>query len=292
MRSRLLILLAAGVTALVAAGAALAATVTVTAASLNGWAAVNDSCGAVSTGSIGFVNGPGSPPAGSGSVQFTVGSNGDSYPTLRTANFDGVKLSSLTALDYWAYVSQPGSGSQAAYIDLYIDNNGDAVRDDILTFEPVYQTAQSVAPNTWQHWSALDGLWWSDSMGGPPPLFTLSNYLSTHPNAAILGGSNTSLILAAGCGGAAWVGFIGNADWLTVGVNGSNTTYDLEPTIGPPTSKQQCKNGGWKRLNNPAFRNQGHCVAYVEHHNGKGNDDRHAATKPTQQTKKDSKHHK
>jgi hypothetical protein len=33
--------------------------------------------------------------------------------------------------------------------------------------------------------------------------------------------------------------------------------------VGPPTSKDQCKNGGWKIFNNPTFKNQGDCVSYV-----------------------------
>jgi hypothetical protein len=33
--------------------------------------------------------------------------------------------------------------------------------------------------------------------------------------------------------------------------------------IGPPTTKDECKDGGWRRFNNPAFRNQGQCVSYV-----------------------------
>jgi hypothetical protein len=42
-----------------------------------------------------------------------------------------------------------------------------------------------------------------------------------------------------------------------------NTTYDFEPLIGPPTSKDQCKNGGWQTFNNPHFKNQGDCVSSV-----------------------------
>jgi glucuronoarabinoxylan endo-1,4-beta-xylanase len=30
-----------------------------------------------------------------------------------------------------------------------------------------------------------------------------------------------------------------------------------------PTSKDQCKNGGWKNFTNPAFKNQGDCVSFV-----------------------------
>ena len=35
--------------------------------------------------------------------------------------------------------------------------------------------------------------------------------------------------------------------------------------VGPPTSKEQCKNGGWRNFNNPTFRNQGDCVSYFNH---------------------------
>jgi hypothetical protein len=242
MTKRKLAALIAGLAAFVAAATAAAATVVVAPNHLDGWATVNDTCGAATTGSVSFVTGPASPPAGTGSVQFTVGSNGDSYPTVRTGNFNGVKLSDLTSLDYWTYVSHEGSGSQAPYIDLYVDNNNDGVRDDILTFEPVYNPTQgSVALNTWQHWTAISGLWWSDSLGGPPPLFTLTNYINgsgpvgtSHPDARILGGSERSLILAAGCGAGAWASFVGNADKLTVGVQGANTTFDFEQAAPGP----------------------------------------------------------
>ena len=32
---------------------------------------------------------------------------------------------------------------------------------------------------------------------------------------------------------------------------------------GSPTSKDQCKKGGWQTFDNPAFKNQGDCVSYV-----------------------------
>jgi hypothetical protein len=271
MSKRILAAALGALAALMVAGVALAATVTVTPASLNGWSVVHDTCGAATTGSVSFVSGPATPPAGTGSVRFTTGANGDSYETLRTATYNGTKLSDLTALDYWTYESHFGTGGQAAYVDLRVDWNGDAVQDDTITFEPIYQTSQgSVTLNTWQHWDALNGLWWSDNLGGPPPLFTLASYVASHPNATILSGSGPALILATGCGGAAWTNFVGNADKLTI----NTTTYDFEPAIGPPTSKAQCKKGGWRHFNNPSFKNQGQCVAYVNHHNGKGNDDK------------------
>ncbi len=36
-----------------------------------------------------------------------------------------------------------------------------------------------------------------------------------------------------------------------------------DTSIGPPVDKEQCKNGGWMRFNNPTFRNQGQCVSFV-----------------------------
>jgi hypothetical protein len=278
---RALAVVAAAAAALVAAAAALAATVVVAPGHMGGWAVDNDTCGAATTGSVAFVTGPGTPPAGTGSVQLTVGANGDSYPTVRNGDYSGTKLSSLTALDYWTYVSHAGSGNQAAYLDLYVDNNKDGVKDDILTFEPVYQSSGTIALNTWQHWDALSGQWWSDAAGGPPPFFTLASYAAAHPDAAIVNAGGGGVILAAGCGGAAWTGFAGNADKLTIGVSGSSTTFDFEPAAAPPTgeppkNKDQCKNGGWRNFTNPTFKNQGQCVAYVNHHDGKGADDDHA----------------
>jgi len=40
------------------------------------------------------------------------------------------------------------------------------------------------------------------------------------------------------------------------------------PVVGPPTNKDQCKNGGWMTFNTPrTFKNQGDCVSYTQ--NGK-----------------------
>ena len=35
------------------------------------------------------------------------------------------------------------------------------------------------------------------------------------------------------------------------------------PLVGPATSKDQCKNDGWKTFNNPTYKNQGDCVSKV-----------------------------
>jgi hypothetical protein len=293
MRKRLLALAASLTLVLVTASAAVAATVTVTPSNTDGWTAVHESCNAVpSTGSQAFVNGPATPPAGSGSYELRIGANPQSYETFRQKDYNGVKLSNLTSLGYWTYVQQFGQGSsgQAPYLDLYVDNNNDGVADDTLTFEPIYQTGTysgdtvpnqgAVTLNTWQKWDALHGGWWSDNAGnGGPPLVTLAHYVTDHPDARIANSQPGGLLLSSGCGGT-WTSFVGNADAFTVGVTGTNTTYDFELTAqagGPPTNKAQCKKGGWKHFSSPSFKNQGQCVSYVNHHNGKGKDDEKTA---------------
>jgi hypothetical protein len=40
----------------------------------------------------------------------------------------------------------------------------------------------------------------------------------------------------------------------------------LSSTVSPPSSKDQCKNGGWQTFDNPTFKNQGECVAFATAH--------------------------
>lgn len=58
----------------------------------------------------------------------------------------------------------------------------------------------------------------------------------------------------------------GTADISNITVNGVHQVV----LVGAPTSKEQCKKGGWKTFNNPSFKNQGQCVSYVAHHSQHG----------------------
>jgi hypothetical protein len=49
----------------------------------------------------------------------------------------------------------------------------------------------------------------------------------------------------------------------------SNITFNGQPQVpltGGPTSKAQCKHGGWKSFTSPSFKNQGQCVSWFQHH--------------------------
>jgi hypothetical protein len=71
------------------------------------------------------------------------------------------------------------------------------------------------------------------------------------------------------------------------------------PTGATTDQKNACKDGGWKSFANPAFKNQGQCVSYFEHQNGKGADDEktvakvdsHPAAHHAKKAKKSKHHH-
>jgi hypothetical protein len=195
-----------------------------------------------STGSTTFVTGPATPPIGTGSVQFSIGSDGNSGEELRFRAFHGGRLDQITHLSYWTYTQVDGVGGQTVYLILTLDWDGDGAFDDLLFFEPEYQHGYTAivpdqGPNlvgVWQDWNALAGGWWSINEPAHQPganVNTIAAYLALHPNATIvpnnlnLGGVR----LTAGLGAPSWDNFVGNADALAIGVNGTVYIYDFEP---------------------------------------------------------------
>jgi hypothetical protein len=243
-------------------------TVVVSDTALNGWFEVNQS-----NSDVTFVNGPGIPPAGTGSVQFSTGATGSvapvgGKPTLGTSQFDGQLLSDIETLTYSTYVSQvaPTHTHLAVPIKLQVDTDGDGDRDTTLVFEPVYVVGEQgpVLLNTWQEWDTLDGNgWWNTSAvagypGGGSTFFSLADFAAAYPEATIVnwhtGVEGAGFNFSAGQNsGGFWSDFVGNVDKLEIGFGGDTTTFDFELT-----TKDACKNGGWKAL---GFKNQGECVS-------------------------------
>ncbi|MDE2007315.1 MAG: PEP-CTERM sorting domain-containing protein [Rhodospirillales bacterium] len=235
-------------------------TVTVTQGNNDGWVFNNaDGNGLVGnnpTGVGGFVSGPATPPLGAGSAQLATGngtSGGDGAEILSNGNYAGTSLSALTALTYSTYVTQ-NNGSQFPYIQLEIATGLSATPYDQLFFEPPYQngTYNNLLPNqgntqlnTWQSWNALTGGWW-DNLGLCKPgtgVTTLTACTSTFVNPTIVNTFGSSGVLT-GVGGlqidtgfaSATDQFNGYVDALTVGVNGTNTTYNFEAAAPEPAS--------------------------------------------------------
>lgn len=229
--------------------AALAATNTVvTPSNLQGWYLYNDQNDTVVTDTAdhGFVTGPATPPAGTGSVHLTKTTN-DSYG-IATTQFASTTLASITALSYSTYRAS-GTATQAASLGFDIDSDttdADTSYQGRLTYEP-YLT-QTVNTGAWQTWNALDdaagtgtGNWWfshATLSGGAASACTQANpctwteLLAAYPHAAMR--NPGQLILRTN--GATGEVFDGNVDNLTVGVSGTNTTFDFDPTPAAPST--------------------------------------------------------
>jgi hypothetical protein len=211
-----------------------------------------------------FVDGPGSPPLGAGSLNLVTPTGADKVYLF---NYDhlGTPLSAIDALSYSTYRDSGANPNQVPAINVEVDSNGAAPGGyTVLVFEPVYNTDQgAVQDDMWQDWDAYDGgqaRWWSSRAINGVCAFdcfvTWDEIVAANPDAVIIGGFGVNQ----GSGNPA---LNANADALSIGYSGTTTTYDFENLVGPPTSKDECKNGGWQTFNNPTFKNQGDCVSYV-----------------------------
>lgn len=228
-----------------------------------------------------FEQGPGTPPAGTGSFELRTPDN-IAKVQLLTDRYDGAALADLTTLQYSTYRDPQSTGFVAgvAALNLRVDSNGDGLPDHYFVFEP-YQSEGNGAVQTgvWQTWDAIDGgaaRWWVNT-GGPTTCgqdnpCTWTQLLATYPTATIEEGLNFPGSLGVNQGSFN-AGIVSNVDELIVGLDGDTTVYDFElirdldgdgvADTPPPTSKDQCKKGGWQKFNNPSFRNQGDCVSYT-----------------------------
>jgi hypothetical protein len=167
---------------------------------------------------------------GSGSVAFTTNSqNSAKAQLIGYDDVNGLPLSDVTGLDYWTYHSsvtddQGGIDTAEPSYQLRIDPDGDPSTDNTtnLVYEPYFNDEptdgpspqQPIAPNTWQHWDATDGLWWSSKQitcgafsvapGGGGAPFTQPSEVATNCTGAKvvaiglnIGSTNPNYIVAA-----------------------------------------------------------------------------------------------
>lgn len=222
-----------------------------------------------------FVNGPSTPPMGTGSFEFNVPDDGK--VTLSTGTVFGQPLSAVNAVSYATYrassSTMPGNLAPSLNMEICAGGVSGGTCDTYTTlvWEPVYaygttaNTNNPVVNDTWQTWNALGhtsssytGGWWSTRTIPDLPAFdhfvSLAEIQAANPDAVIL-----SFGVNVGKGPAGT--FSGNADALTLGLNGDTTAYDLEHAV-TLAGKDQCKDGGWMTSTSPTFKNQGDCVSF------------------------------
>jgi hypothetical protein len=194
----------------------------------------------VPTASGSMTTGPGSPPGRTGSATMSLDATGRML--LGTADYNATDLADLTSLEYSTHRSSVDAGGNLAIsLQLQVDydgTDGSTAFQGRLVFEPYFTFPGGVGQNVWQTWDPVDpgAMWWmsgsavvgGSSVGNPCPQSSpcsWSTILSTFPDAEIHSTLGAILLKA---GGPA-PGFVGSADRFTLGISGSDTTFDFEP---------------------------------------------------------------
>lgn len=197
------------------------------------WFMANDN-----TASQQAVNGPGTPPLGTGSWQFSTGSGtgagqgGKSYLWFTGVNFGTtvVKASDFTTLSYSTYVvSRQAGTSVAPYWNMQYDLNnnghwdGSTNGDAYLIFDPASNGHKSTDVGIWQTWDVANGNWysWNSALGGGSTNFKLSSLPYQIFSLDLLAGQ--------GSGGIPWANAVVDFDAVNIGsAIFANTTYNFE----------------------------------------------------------------
>lgn len=247
------------VMALTVGAARAATTVVVTPTHTQGWSTADTRPG----GEVNYVS-DASSPYPSGALQLkTDATNSAKAQYLKAASGP---LAEVTELSYWSKQVSGPAHADPSY-QFILDLNGSASGGfTTMVYEP-YQNGV-IMPGVWQQWDVDAGQMWSSRSfsegtcvvtagAGGAPFYSLAMLKTNCPNAVVLGfGVNVGT-------------FNPSYDVLTDGVNFNGTTYDFELT-NTPSTKDECKQGGWMNLtdqNGQAFKNQGQCVSWT---NGRG----------------------
>lgn len=228
------VLLAAG--ALTRASSA-ASTVVVKPSQMNGWYFWNDKNDTFGGSPGQLVAGPMPAPLGVGSVRLGPltdnGTTAAGHSVIATDAYVGTPLANITSLSYSTY--QPGP-TLAITIQFDVRYRAtDTAYGGRLVFEPYQNGAHPVGAG-WQSWSPLNGVWWatkttaagSNGLCPQASPCAWSQIVTLFPAAQVYG----RFLLKAGSN---WNGFDGNADALTIGVSGTDTTFDFEAEVGCTT---------------------------------------------------------
>ena len=193
-----------------------------------------------------FVHGPGTPPAGAGSLRMSLSNetNPDRVELFRTTNYDGTLVRDLRTLTYSTFVRAAtgnATAQQPPYARISVDTDGNGSTDDTLFYYPANNG--TVEQGTWQTWNAADGKWGVNGDRGPAATVTLADYVVAHPDAVIAKNADGDrpggglAFVVGGTGAATQMNGEYFLDAIKVaavdkptGTTRATDTYDLEPT--------------------------------------------------------------
>ena len=206
-----------------------------------GWYYYDDNTDQVIPG-FDFVYGPATPPLSFGSARIQTDDVGKK--ALATLAYVNTRLDQITSINYGAYANNPGNVAKAPAftfdVDYDLNDNTNVAYQGRLVYEP-YQNG-TVTQNMWMNQDATGGKFWASktsaigSNGNCPQgnPCTRAQLLALFPNVGIHDTYGRILFRGEGSGGG--VGFDGNVDAFTIGINSSNTTFDFEPAPVPTVS--------------------------------------------------------
>jgi hypothetical protein len=220
--------------------------ITITDCNLKGWEKQP-----MGSSSLAFVNGPGMPPLGKGSMKLNVPPgiyHAADYARFKDGEYNNTPLSSLTSLSYSTYIESRDTAADAPFLVMQVDSTGvNDSSDDHLVFDPRYQNPKytnnaipnqaASIENAWQKWDCFHGGWFAGTTVSTDPdhnghLFTLDDYIKRHPNARIKNdpAKNGNAIRLSAGGGVFKANFYGEVDDFEIGVKNITTVYDFEFT--------------------------------------------------------------
>jgi hypothetical protein len=207
---------------------------------LNKWFMYNDTNDTVDNTLGSFVTGPGNPPHGMGSVQFTLAADPMNRKNIATYQFSGTSLASITVMSFSAYSHSGVAGtSESPFLSFNVDFTGTSgTFQRRLVYVPSANTGGTVSQDTWNQF---------DVINNGNALWTWSGYDNTHPwpdgnttqyrtwNAIKTAFPNARLLPAGGwlgvrVGEPGPTGYTANIDFFTLGTAAGTTVFVFEPT--------------------------------------------------------------
>lgn len=209
---------------------------------LHKWFMYNDTNDTIDNTLGSFVQGPGTPPHGKGSVQFTLGASPLDRENIATYQFSGTALASITQMSFSAYSHSGVAGpTESPFLNFNVDfigsssafqgrlvyvpgANGAVPQDTWNTFDVI---KSGTALWTWSHY-ASNGNKWPDN--NTSQYRTWSAIQTAFPNARLLpvGGW-----LGIRVGEPGPTNYSANIDSFTLGTAKKTTIFTFEPVVQP-----------------------------------------------------------